>query len=147
VLSSMESLATEKGLVLRATVAADLPSGEADVRRITQVLTNLVGNALKFSESGEVRVQVIAADESFMVSVADSGPGIAESDQRRIFEEFQQVDTSSTRKKGGTGLGLSIAKRIVEMHGGRIGVHSSVGSGSTFWFTLPIHVTEATEAT
>ena len=145
VLASMESLATEKRLALKATLAADLPTGEGDVRRITQVLTNLVGNAIKFSEAGEVRVHVTAADDSFMVSVADSGPGVADSDQRRIFEEFYQVDNSSTRKKGGTGLGLSIAKRIVELHGGRIGLHSSPGKGSTFWFTLPVRVAEQTE--
>jgi signal transduction histidine kinase len=74
------------------------------------------------------------------VAVADTGPGIAPEDQEKIFEEFQQVDSSSTRKKGGTGLGLSIAKRIVEMHGGRIWVDSSPGKGSTFWFTLPVRV-------
>jgi signal transduction histidine kinase len=145
VLTSMESLATEKRLALKDTLPSDLPTGEGDVRRITQVLTNLVGNAIKFSEAGEVRVHVAAADDSFMVSVADSGPGVADSDQRRIFEEFHQVDNSSTRKKGGTGLGLSIAKRIVELHGGRIGVHSSPGKGSTFWFTLPVRVVEQTE--
>jgi signal transduction histidine kinase len=105
-----------------------------------------VGNAIKFTEAGEVRVHVTASDDSFMVSVSDSGPGVAESDQRRIFEEFHQVDSSSTRKKGGTGLGLSIAKRIVELHGGRIGLHSSLGKGSTFWFTLPVRVAEQAEA-
>ncbi|HEU5283604.1 MAG TPA: ATP-binding protein [Burkholderiales bacterium] len=146
VVMAMQSLATEKQLALTAAVAPDLPAGEGDVRRITQVLTNLVGNAIKFTESGEVRVQVTASDDSFVVSVSDSGPGVAESDQRRIFEEFHQVDSSSTRKKGGTGLGLSIARRIVELHGGRIGVHSSIGEGSTFWFTLPVRVEEHKEA-
>jgi len=72
--------------------------------------------------------------------VSDTGPGIAPADQELIFEEFQQVDSSITRKKGGTGLGLSIAKRIIEMHGGRIWVESSPGRGSTFWFTLPVRV-------
>jgi signal transduction histidine kinase len=146
VVMAMQSLATEKSLALTATLAPDLPPGEGDVQRITQVLTNLVGNAIKFTEAGEVRVHVTASEDSFMVSVADSGPGVAESDQRRIFEEFHQVDSSSTRKKGGTGLGLSIAKRIVELHGGRIGLHSSPGKGSTFWFTLPVRVAEQTEA-
>jgi signal transduction histidine kinase len=78
--------------------------------------------------------------------VADTGPGIAEADQPRVFEEFQQVDSSSTRKKGGTGLGLSIAKRIIEMHGGHIGVESTVGKGSTFWFTVPVRVERQVEA-
>ena len=78
--------------------------------------------------------------------MADTGPGIAPADQAKIFEEFQQVDSSSTRKKGGTGLGLSIARRIVELHGGRIWVESSLGEGSTFWFTLPIGVERQAEA-
>ena len=91
-------------------------------------------------------MHVTASVDSFLGSVSDSGPGVAESDQQRIFEEFHQVDSSSTRKKGGTGLGLSIAKRIVELHGGRIGLHSSHGKGSTFWFTLPFRVTAQTEA-
>jgi signal transduction histidine kinase len=77
-------------------------------------------------------------DGSFLVAVSDSGVGIAPEDQERIFEEFQQVDTSSTRRKGGTGLGLAIARRIVELHGGRIWVESSPGQGSTFHFTLPL---------
>jgi signal transduction histidine kinase len=72
--------------------------------------------------------------------VPDTGPGIPEADQQRVFEEFQQVDSSPARKKGGTGLGLAIAKRIIEMHGGRISVESSPGKGSTFTFTVPITV-------
>jgi signal transduction histidine kinase len=77
-----------------------------------------------------------------MISVADTGPGIPETDQRKIFDEFQQADSSSTRSKGGTGLGLAIAKRIVEMHGGRIGVDSTLGKGSTFWFVLPVRANQ-----
>ena len=78
--------------------------------------------------------------------MADTGLGIAEADQQKIFEEFQQADSSSTRKKGGTGLGLSIAKRIIELHGGRIWVESSPGQGSTFRFTLPVRVERQVEA-
>jgi signal transduction histidine kinase len=101
---------------------------------------NLVSNAIKFTDTGEVRVQATAGDGMFRVSVSDTGPGIAPADQQRIFEEFQQVDSSSTRRKGGTGLGLSIARRIVAMHGGRIWVESTPGEGSTFAFTVPIRV-------
>jgi signal transduction histidine kinase len=143
VVTNVESLATEKKLALHVSVPPDLPPGKGDSRRIAQVLLNLVGNAIKFTEVGEVRVGVTVSDGHFLVSVADTGAGISETDQTRIFEEFQQADSSSTRKKGGTGLGLAIAKRIVEMHGGRIWVESALGRGSTFRFTLPIRVERA----
>jgi signal transduction histidine kinase len=138
--TAMEPLAAEKKLALKVSVSPDLPPARGDERRVTQVLLNLIGNAIKFTDVGEVRVEVTASDGTFVISVADTGPGIAEGDQQKIFEEFQQADSSSTRKKGGTGLGLSIAKHIIEMHGGRIWVQSSPGRGSTFWFTLPIRV-------
>jgi signal transduction histidine kinase len=140
VFTAVESLAAEKKLVLEVTVAPDLPRGRGDERRLTQVLLNLVGNALKFTEAGEVRVDAKLADGMFVVAVADTGPGIAPADQAKIFEEFQQADSSSTRKKGGTGLGLSIARRILALHGGRIWVESEPGRGSTFFFTLPVRV-------
>jgi PAS domain S-box-containing protein len=140
VVSAVESLAAEKKLALATDLPADLPAGRGDDRRIAQVLLNLVGNAIKFTEQGHVRVGVTADNGVFTVSVNDSGPGIAEEDRARIFTEFQQIDSSSTRKKGGTGLGLSISKRIVEMHGGRIWVDSVVGQGSTFSFTVPVRV-------
>ncbi len=109
------------------------------------MLLNLNGNAIKFTEAGEVRVEVTASDGVFLVSVADTGLGIAEADQQKIFEEFQQAEGSSTWKKGGTGLGLSIAKRIIELQGGRIWVESSPGKGSTFRFTLPVRVERQVE--
>ena len=146
VLTAAEPLAAEKKLALKVAMASDLPPGKGDERRITQVLLNLVGNAIKFTEEGEVRVEAKVSDGAFTVSVADTGPGIAAADQPRVFEEFQQVDSSSTRKKGGTGLGLSIAKRIIEMHGGRIGVDSTPGKGSTFWFMVPVRVERQVEA-
>jgi len=145
VFTAVESLAAEKKLALRVAVPSDLPPGRGDERRLTQVLLNLVGNAIKFTDAGEVGVEVAAQDGAFRVSVSDTGPGIAPADQERIFEEFQQADSSSTRKKGGTGLGLSIARRIIELHGGRIGVESSLGKGSTFWFTLPVCVERQAE--
>jgi signal transduction histidine kinase len=140
VLAGVESLAAEKKLLLKTVLSPDLPLGKGDQRRIAQVLLNLVGNAIKFTEVGEVTVQAAASDGVFVVAVCDTGPGISAADQERIFEEFQQVDSSSTRKKGGTGLGLSIAKRIIEMHGGRMWVESAPGAGSTFRFTLPVRV-------
>ncbi|HWX88243.1 MAG TPA: HAMP domain-containing sensor histidine kinase, partial [Solirubrobacteraceae bacterium] len=138
VVSAVESLAAEKRLQMTVDVQAGLPIGHGDERRITQVLLNLVGNAIKFTEKGQVAVRVVNSGGAFVVSVADTGPGIAEADRQKIFEEFQQVDSSSTRTKGGTGLGLAIAKHIVEMHGGRIWVESTLGKGSTFFFSVPV---------
>jgi signal transduction histidine kinase len=83
-------------------------------------------------------VQASTADSSFKVAVADTGPGISVENQTRIFEEFQQVDSSSTRSKGGTGLGLAISKKIIELHGGHVWVQSELGRGSVFHFTLPV---------
>ena len=132
VLSATESLARAKNLKLGSTVAPRLPTGTGDARRLTQVLLNLVGNAIKFTDEGGVEVRAVQTGDRFEISVADSGPGIAPADQARIFDEFQQVDNTSTRKKGGTGLGLSISRHIVELHGGRISIESEVGKGSTF---------------
>jgi signal transduction histidine kinase/CheY-like chemotaxis protein len=140
VVSAVESLAAEKKLALKATAPADLPPARGDERRITQVLLNLAGNAIKFTDEGGVSIQAQVSDGAFVVSVSDTGPGISEADQQKIFEEFQQADSSSTRTKGGTGLGLSISRRIVELHGGRVWVESTPGHGSTFSFTLPIRV-------
>jgi signal transduction histidine kinase len=145
--TAMEPLAALKNLTLKITMPPDLPPATGDQRRISQVLMNLVGNAIKFVEAGEVRVEVATADGSFSVSVSDTGPGIAPTDQETIFAEFQQVDGSNSRSKGGTGLGLAIAKRIIEMHGGRIWVESKLGMGSTFTFTLPVRVERQVEAT
>jgi len=140
VVTAVESLAAEKNLELRVTVSPEVACGKGDEQRISQVLMNLVGNAIKFTEEGKVEVEARASNDTFVISVSDTGPGLSEADQQKIFEEFHQVDGSSTRKKGGTGLGLSIAKRIVEMHGGSIWVESTLGKGSTFSFTLPIRV-------
>jgi signal transduction histidine kinase len=117
-----------------------MPSGYGDGRRLTQVPINLVGNAIKFTDAGEVVISARASDGSFHLSVRDTGPGISATDQTKLFQEFQQADNAITRKKGGTGLGLAISKRIVEMHGGKIWVESQVGRGSTFAFTLPVVV-------
>jgi signal transduction histidine kinase len=140
VFTAVESLAAEKNLELKVSVSPEVAHGKGDEQRISQVFLNLVGNAIKFTEAGEVRVEATASNDNFVVSVSDTGPGLSEADKQMIFEEFHQVDGSSTREKGGTGLGLSIAKRIVEMHGGRIWVESTLGQGSTFWFTLPVRV-------
>jgi signal transduction histidine kinase len=140
VVSAVEPLAAEKRLAFKAEVAPDLPTGRGDGRRLSQVLLNLVGNAIKFTDKGEVAIRASATNGAFTVAVCDTGPGISVSDKAKIFEEFQQADSSITRQKGGTGLGLSIAKRIIEMHGGRIWVESEPGKGSKFYFIVPVRV-------
>jgi signal transduction histidine kinase/putative methionine-R-sulfoxide reductase with GAF domain len=138
VFSAVEPLASEKKLAFKVEVAPDMPTGHGDERRLTQVLLNLVGNANKFTDAGEVVIKASQTDGSFNVAVCDTGPGISAADQAKLFQEFQQADNSITRKKGGTGLGLAISKRIVEMHGGKIWLESTVGRGSTFFFTVPV---------
>jgi signal transduction histidine kinase len=147
VVTSVESLATEKQLALKLDIPRNLPAGRGDERRIAQVLLNLVGNAIKFTEKGEVAIAASATNGSFNIAVRDTGPGISVADQVKIFEEFHQADNSATKTKGGTGLGLSIAKRIVEMHGGRIWVESSPGTGATFSVSLPVRVQPELEPT
>ena len=144
--STLEPLAADKKLGFKVEVAPKLPSGRGDGRRLTQVLINLVGNAIKFTDAGEVAIKAEAHNGSFHVSVRDTGPGISADDQAKLFQEFQQADNAITRKKGGTGLGLAISKRIIEMHGGRIWVESQPGQGSTFTFTLPVTVERQVEA-
>jgi GAF domain-containing protein len=138
--STLEPLAADKKLAFKVELAPNLPSGQGDGRRLTQVLINLVGNAIKFTDAGEVAIKAEANNGSFHVSVRDTGPGISAADQTKLFQEFQQADNAITRKKGGTGLGLAISKRIIEMHGGKIWVESQPGQGSTFAFTLPVVV-------
>ncbi len=138
VFTAVEPLASEKHVALKISVPPDLPLARGDERRITQVLLNLVGNAIKFTDVGEVRIQAAAFNGEMVVSVTDTGSGIAEADRERIFEEFQQGESNHARATGGTGLGLPIARRIITLHGGRMWVESGLGKGSTFWFTLPV---------
>ncbi len=143
--STLEPLAADKKLAFKVEVAPQLPSGRGDGRRLTQVLINLVGNAIKFTDGGDVAIKAEANNGAFYVSVRDTGPGISAADQAKLFQEFQQADNAITRKKGGTGLGLAISKRIIEMHGGKIWVESQVGQGSTFAFKLPVVVERQVE--
>jgi signal transduction histidine kinase len=133
-----EPLAAAKKLALTTDVRGRLPVGLGDEQRLTQVLLNLVGNAVKFTDAGEVRIVATGDNGHFTIAVTDTGPGIPGDEQVRIFEQFHQVDSSNTKAKGGTGLGLAIAKQIIEMHGGRIWVASMVGKGATFQMQLPI---------
>ena len=142
--SLLELRAREKGIALRIEVD---PSARAyfsgDETRIHQVLLNLAGNAVKFTEQGEVCVQVRRTDTGLYFDVRDTGIGITPDAQDRLFADFSQVDASTTRRFGGTGLGLAISKRLVEGMGGSIGVESTQGKGSRFWFYLPLEVAPA----
>jgi signal transduction histidine kinase/HAMP domain-containing protein len=143
---AVEPLAGNKKLNFKLEVPPDLPPARGDERRLSQVLLNLVGNAIKFTDTGEVAIKASTANGSYTVAVRDTGPGIAEADQAKIFEEFQQSESTHTKAKGGTGLGLAIAKRIVEMHGGRLWVESTLGDGATFFFTVPLRVEHTVKA-
>lgn len=143
VLSTTSGLVKDKPIELKRSIEPNLPAVRADAIRVRQVLINLLSNAAKFTEQGEISVNVNLVTSSngrneIRVSVKDTGPGISEKDQEKLFQPFSQVDDSPTRKTGGTGLGLSICQQLINMHGGRIWVESEVGAGSTFLFTLPL---------
>jgi signal transduction histidine kinase/DNA-binding NarL/FixJ family response regulator len=145
--------ASEKGLVIESEVASDVaPWLQGDPTRLRQVLINLLGNALKFTEQGKLTVRVTRDPEAnepaaLWFAVSDTGIGIPPDKLDTIFESFSQADSSTTRKYGGTGLGLSISRRLVEAMGGRIWAESTVGSGSTFYFTAKLGVAEAQAGT
>jgi signal transduction histidine kinase len=137
-LTLVHERATRRGITLGSTIDRSVGSIRADERKVKQVLLNLLSNALKFTPvGGRIDVGATVHEELVEVSVADTGVGIAPEDQEKVFEEFQQVGTAA-RKVEGTGLGLTLCRKFVELHGGRIGVKSQPGHGSTFTFTLPV---------
>lgn len=143
VLSTMSGLVKDRPIQLKRTIEPNLPTVRADAIRVRQVMINLLSNAAKFTEEGDIHVDVglkrgPTGRNEIQVSVTDTGPGISKQDQEKLFQAFSQVDDSPTRKTGGTGLGLSICQQLINMHGGRIWVDSDVGKGSTFHFTLPL---------
>ena len=138
--ASLRSLATEKNLAFETEVPDDLPPARGDSGRLMQCLTNLAGNALKFTRKGRVLIGVTRDGEDLIYRVSDTGIGIPPEELQNVFAEFRQVDATVTRQFGGTGLGLSISKKFVEMHGGRIWVESKLGEGSTFFFRVPLRV-------
>jgi two-component system sensor histidine kinase/response regulator len=147
--STLDLLAEQaqgKGLELNALLPNDVPLWlRGDPGRIRQVLMNLIGNAIKFTERGEVCVEIQPrginnGTADLLFSVRDTGIGLTKEVQHRLFAAFEQADSSTTRRYGGTGLGLAICKRLVEMMGGEIGVHSELGQGSSFWFKLRLPV-------
>ncbi len=138
VLSLTRPLVGSKDLELVNAVAPDLPAADADENRLQQILHNLIGNAVKFTEAGTVEVSAVDEDARLLVRVADTGIGIEEDQLDRIFEPFEQADGSAERAHGGTGLGLTVTQQLVKLHGGNLWVESRAGAGSTFSFTLPV---------
>jgi signal transduction histidine kinase len=137
---------TKKPIELHVAVDGELPLIRADRLRLNQVFTNLVSNAIKFTEKGSITMRAFQEDGWVRVEVKDTGIGISPEDMKKLFERFRQVDGSNKRRAEGTGLGLSITRYLVQMHGGSIDVHSQVGEGSTFTVSLPISGPEKVEA-
>ena len=151
VMSTVVGLVRDKQIRLIKNIPEALPTARADAIRVRQVLLNLLSNAAKFTLEGSITVDASvdlgpAGHPEILISVTDTGQGIDPKDQARLFQAFSQVDDSLTRKTGGSGLGLSISQQLVQMHGGRIGVHSVPGKGSTFYFTLPVFQTKSETA-
>src|SRR6202790_168194 len=136
VLPAMRELADRKALYLVATVPEGAQA-RGDPFRLKQVMTNLLGNAIKFTATGGVTIACTAVEEGWRISVSDTGIGMSEQTRGRLFQKFKQADSSMTRRFGGTGLGLAIAQSLVALHGGEIHQDSTLGRGSTFWFVLP----------
>jgi CheY-like chemotaxis protein/nitrogen-specific signal transduction histidine kinase len=148
VVAILAEQARRRGLLLDAHLAPDLPERlQGDPIRLRQILLNLVGNAIKFTPAGHVeiavRVDPAGPDARLRFEVRDTGIGITDEAQARLFEPFTQADSSTTRRYGGTGLGLAISRRLVTLMGGNIGVISTEGQGSTFWFMVPLSVAQS----
>lgn len=144
VLSTAKGLVKEKSIQLIQRIPSDMPTVRGDTMRVRQVLLNLISNASKFTDEGSITIEASVQKGptgrmEALINVVDTGPGISLEDQEKLFKAFSQVDGSPTRKSGGSGLGLSICANLIQLHGGRISVHSEVGQGSTFWFTLPLY--------
>ncbi|HLE90585.1 MAG TPA: response regulator, partial [Anaerolineales bacterium] len=143
VMSTAKGLVKEKRIQLLQRIPADMPTVRGDTMRVRQILLNLISNASKFTDEGSITVEARVQSGptgkmEALINVIDTGPGISMEDQKKLFQAFSQVDGSATRKSGGSGLGLSICANLVQLHGGRIGVLSEAGKGSTFYFTVPI---------
>jgi signal transduction histidine kinase len=136
---AMQRMANERGIHLTADVVGPIPSLHADGDRLAEVLTNLVGNALRYApDGGHVTVGARQSGRSVILSVADDGPGIPAEDQPFVFERFWRGDKSRSRGSGGSGIGLAIVKQLVELHHGKITIESIPGEGTTFRVSLPL---------
>jgi signal transduction histidine kinase len=140
VAASVSSLLTKKPVDLKIALSDEMPAIWADSLRLRQILINLVSNAIKFTEEGFVTMKAELLDEQNMlqISVSDTGIGIPEDKFNLVFEHFRQVDARTNRKYQGTGMGLAIARQLAELHGGRMWLDSTLGQGTTFYFTIPL---------
>lgn len=134
----MSTVAQNKGLELKICLEENLPEINFDKDKIIQILTNLVGNAIKFTDKGSIAITTRKAGNAIIVSVKDTGVGIKKENMHKLFQGFSQIATGKERKPGSTGLGLTISKKIIHQHKGKIWVESEYGKGSTFSFLLPI---------
>jgi CheY-like chemotaxis protein/anti-sigma regulatory factor (Ser/Thr protein kinase) len=141
--NATSSLLDQKALRLVKDIGPDLPAITGDRDRLVQVVINLISNAVKFTDAGSVTCRAVRQGSDLIVSVVDTGMGIAPVDQPKVFERFKQVGDTLTDKPKGTGLGLPICREIIEHHGGRVWVESALGQGSTFSFSLPLNATDA----
>ncbi len=141
VLTLSRTLIAGKELILKNEIKEDIPPVQGDEERLQQILHNLVGNAVKFTESGAVTVSAQEQDGMVAITVTDTGIGIPKDQIDAVFRSFEQVDSSASREYGGTGLGLAVTRQLIELHGGTIQVESQVGKGSAFTFTLPVSKT------
>ncbi len=139
IVENLEPFAREKGLEISFRADGTLPQVESDKSKLHKVLQNIVGNALKFTDKGSVTVSASSDPDNIYIRVADTGIGIPKNELPFIFEEFRQVDGSSSSRFEGTGLGLTIAFKTAKMLGGKISVQSDVGKGTVFTLTLPIN--------
>jgi signal transduction histidine kinase len=136
VMSTGKSLLGDKSVTLKDTIASDLPTISGDRQRILQILLNIMSNACKFTDEGQIELRAYQKDNEIIFAVQDSGPGIRPEDQASVFQPFKQAETG-LRQGGGTGLGMPISKSLAESHGGRFWLESEPGKGSTFYLALP----------
>jgi PAS domain S-box-containing protein len=135
-----EPLARQKGLELRVSRPAEPLLVTTDLTKLRQILINLIGNAIKFTDAGEIELSLHRAGDRVCITIRDTGPGIARDDLERIFDPFTQIDQTLTRSKGGTGLGLPVSRRLAQLLGGDLSVESLVGTGTIFSLTIPCHL-------